>query len=148
MKKKIKKSIKRKINIPLVLTASIVIILIGTVSVLRSQITKLDNEIIAQSSEIKDLEETKMSLEGELQGIVSSNNLKEVAQYRLGMVYPEDNQIVYIDVKDDKQRRCGSICWDYKLHDTTGSFYDAYFNKTINWSKHRCKCNSYVFKRC
>ena len=104
MKKKIKKSIKRKINIPLVLTASIVIILIGTVSVLRSQITKLDNEIIAQSSEIKDLEETKMSLEGELQGIVSSNNLKEVAQYRLGMVYPEDNQIVYIDVKDDKQK--------------------------------------------
>ena len=86
------------------LTASIVIILIGTVSVLRSQITKLDNEIIAQSSEIKDLEETKMSLEGELQGIVSSNNLKEVAQYRLGMVYPEDNQIVYIDVKDDKQK--------------------------------------------
>ena len=104
MKKTIKKSIKRKINIPLVLTASIVIILIGTVSVLRSQITKLDNEIIAQSSEIKDLEETKMSLEGELQGIVSSNNLKEVAQYRLGMVYPEDNQIVYIDVKDDKQK--------------------------------------------
>ncbi|WP_276907344.1 cell division protein FtsL [Peptoniphilus duerdenii] len=104
MNKKIKKSIKRKINIPLVLTASIVIILIGTVSVLRSQITKLDNEIIAQSSEIKDLEETKMSLEGELQGIVSSNNLKEVAQYRLGMVYPEDNQIVYIDVKDDKQK--------------------------------------------
>lgn len=104
MKKKIKKSIKRKINIPLVLTASIVIILIGTVSVLRSQITKLDNEIITQSSEIKDLEETKMSLEGELQGIVSSNNLKEVAQYRLGMVYPEDNQIVYIDVKDDKQK--------------------------------------------
>ncbi|ERT65191.1 septum formation initiator [Peptoniphilus sp. BV3AC2] len=71
---------------------------------MRSQITKLDNEIIAQSSEIKDLEETKMSLEGELQGIVSSNNLKEVAQYRLGMVYPEDNQIVYIDVKDDKQK--------------------------------------------
>ncbi len=104
MKKKIKKSIKRKINIPLVLTVSIVIILIGTVSVLRSQITKLDNEIIAQSSEIKDLEETKMSLEGELQGIISSNNLKEVAQYRLGMVYPEDNQIVYIDVKDDKQK--------------------------------------------
>ena len=104
MKKKIKKSIKRKINIPLVLTASIVIILIGTVSVLRSQITKLDNEIIAQHSQIKDLEETKMSLEGELQGIISSNNLKEVAQYRLGMVYPEDNQIVYIDVKDDKQK--------------------------------------------
>ena len=104
MKKKIKKSIKRKINIPLVLTVSIVIILIGTVSILRSQITKLDNEIIAQHSQIKDLEETKMSLEGELQGIISSNNLKEVAQYRLGMVYPEDNQIVYIDVKDDKQK--------------------------------------------
>lgn len=104
MKKKIRKTIRRKINIPLVLTVSIVIILIGTVSILRSQITKLDNEIIAQHSQIKDLEETKMSLEGELQGIISSNNLKEVAQYRLGMVYPEDNQIVYIDVKDDKQK--------------------------------------------
>lgn len=99
-----RKTIRRKINIPLVLTVSIVIILIGTVSILRSQITKLDNEIIAQHSQIKDLEETKMSLEGELQGIISSNNLKEVAQYRLGMVYPEDNQIVYIDVKDDKQK--------------------------------------------
>lgn len=104
MKKKRRKTIRRKINIPLVLTVSIVIILIGTVSILRSQITKLDNEIIAQHSQIKDLEETKMSLEGELQGIISSNNLKEVAQYRLGMVYPEDNQIVYIDVKDDKQK--------------------------------------------
>lgn len=104
MKKKRRQTIRRKINIPLVLTVSIVIILIGTVSILRSQITKLDNEIIAQHSQIKDLEETKMSLEGELQGIISSNNLKEVAQYRLGMVYPEDNQIVYIDVKDDKQK--------------------------------------------
>lgn len=104
MKKKRRKTIRRKINIPLVLIISIVIILIGTVSILRSQITKLDNEIIAQHSQIKDLEETKMSLEGELQGIISSNNLKEVAQYRLGMVYPEDNQIVYIDVKDDKQK--------------------------------------------
>ena len=104
MKKKRRKTIRRKINIPLVLTISIVIILIGTVSILRSQITKLDNEIIAQHSQIKDLEENKMSLEGELQGIISSNNLKEVAQYRLGMVYPEDNQIVYIDVKDDKQK--------------------------------------------
>lgn len=104
MKKKRRKTIRRKINIPLVLTVSIVIILIGTVSILRSQITKLDNEIIAQHSQIKDLEETKMSLEGELQGIISSNNLKEVAQYRLGMVYPEDNQIVYIDIKDDKQK--------------------------------------------
>ena len=88
MKKKRRKTIRRKLNIPLVLTVSIVIILIGTVSILRSQITKLDNEIIAQHSQIKDLEETKMSLEGELQGIISSNNLKEVAQNRLGMVYP------------------------------------------------------------
>ena len=111
MKKKRRKTIRRKINIPLVLTVSIVIILIGTVSILRSQITKLDNEIIAQHSQIKDLEETKMSLEGELQGIISSNNLKEVAQYRLGMVYPEDNQIVYIDIKDDKQKkRCKEQC--------------------------------------
>lgn len=99
-----KKHMKRKINIPLVLTVSIVIILIGAVSVLRSQISKIDRDIIAQDAKIKDLEESKMSLEGEIQGIISSSNLKEVAQYRLGMVYPESDQIVYIDVKEDTRK--------------------------------------------
>lgn len=109
-KLKIQKSLirKRKIkmsNMPLVLTCILVIILSIVVTALQAQISNLDRALIKQESEIKDLENTKLSLEGEIKGIISSQEIQDAAMYKLGMVHPDEKQIVYIDVKEDKKQK-------------------------------------------
>ncbi len=99
---------KRKIkisNVPLVLTCTLVIILSIVVTALQAQISNLDRALIKQESEIKDLENTKLSLEGEIKGIISSQEIQDAAMYKLGMVHPDEKQIVYIDVKEDKKQK-------------------------------------------
>ena len=99
---------KRKIkmsNMPLVLTCILVIILSIVVTALQAQISNLDRALIKQESEIKDLENTKLSLEGEIKGIISSQEIQDAAMYKLGMVHPDEKQIVYIDVKEDKKQK-------------------------------------------
>ncbi len=103
-----KKSLIRKIkisNVPLVLTCTLVIILSIVVTALQAQISNLDRALIKQESEIKDLENTKLSLEGEIKGIISSQEIQDAAMYKLGMVHPDEKQIVYIDVKEDKKQK-------------------------------------------
>lgn len=109
-KLKMQKSLirKRKIkmsNMPLVLTCILVIILSIVVTALQAQISNLDRALIKQESEIKDLENTKLSLEGEIKGIISSQEIQDAAMYKLGMVHPDEKQIVYIDVKEDKKQK-------------------------------------------
>ena len=90
---------------PLVLTCTLVIILSIVVTALQAQISNLDRALIKQESEIKDLENTKLSLEGEIKGIISSQEIQDAAMYKLGMVHPDEKQIVYIDVKEDKKQK-------------------------------------------
>ena len=92
-------------NMPLVLTCILVIILSIVVTALQAQISNLDRALIKQESEIKDLENTKLSLEGEIKGIISSQEIQDAAMYKLGMVHPDEKQIVYIDVKEDKKQK-------------------------------------------
>ena len=67
-----------------------------------SQIAGLDREILKQKAEIDELNKTKISLVGEIKAVKSSEQIAEEAMYKLGMVYPSEDQIVYIDSGEEK----------------------------------------------
>lgn len=96
----INRKIKNK-NTPLVITIAICVIVIAAVMFIYAQLASYDREILAQKNEIEELRKEKNILSGELKGIKSSLQVQEEAMYKLGMVYPEDSQIVYVDTKED-----------------------------------------------
>src|SRR5699024_3376059 len=60
----------------------------------RQDITNLQNEKV-------ELEKTKINLIGDLEGIKSSKKIAEDAIMKLGMNYPNPDQIVYISVNEN-----------------------------------------------
>lgn len=101
-KVKIKKK-KRAFKIkPIYLTIIIGVSVAIFSAFLNAQLSNLDKTIIAQQSEINELKKTKQSLEGEIKGIKSSKEIQEEAMYKLGMVYPQESQVVYVDVSKNK----------------------------------------------
>lgn len=97
--KKNKRAFKIK---PIYLTIIIGVSVVIFSAFLSAQLSSLDKTIIAQEAEINELKKTKQSLEGEVKGIKSSQEIQEEAMYKLGMVYPQENQIVYVDVSKNK----------------------------------------------
>ncbi|MDO5036867.1 MAG: septum formation initiator family protein [Tissierellia bacterium] len=65
---------------------------------LRASVSSLDNQLASQKKEIEDLDKTKKSLASQLEGIKNSEEIINVAKFQLGMVYPEEDQLVYLDV--------------------------------------------------
>lgn len=94
--KKIDKNLKKNLYI----TLSIVMIILFGATFTYAQLSNLDKQIISQQREIEELKKNKSSLEGELKGIKSSSQIQEEAMYKLGMVYPKKDQIVYVEVSE------------------------------------------------
>lgn len=67
---------------------------------IRSSIGVIDREISAQEEQIEDLSKTKRSLVARMDSIVNSDTVLEDAKFKLGMVYPEEDQLVYIEVNE------------------------------------------------
>ena len=89
-------------NKPFIFTLAIVIIIFAAILILYSQIAGLDREILKQKAEIDELNKTKITLVGEIKAVKSSEQIAEEAMYKLGMVYPSEDQIVYIDSGEEK----------------------------------------------
>ena len=70
-----------------------------------AHLTNLDRKIASQEAEITELKKNKISLEGDMVNIKSSGQIEEEAMYKLGMVYPTDDQIVYIELGDKKETK-------------------------------------------
>ena len=92
-----------KMKRPFYLTIIIVLIIFLGSTFTYARLSVLDKKIIAQQKEIEDLKKTKMSLIAEVKGIKSSNEIQEEAMYSLGMVYPKQDQIVYVDLSNKKE---------------------------------------------
>ena len=65
----------------------------ASITSVRQEITKIEREKL-------DLEKTKMNLIADLEGIKTSSKISEDAMFKLGMIYPEEGQIIYISVED------------------------------------------------
>lgn len=89
-------------NKPFIFTVAIVTIVFVAILILYSQIAGLDREILKQKAEIDELNKTKITLVGEIKAVKSSEQIAEEAMYKLGMVYPSEDQIVYIDSREEK----------------------------------------------
>ena len=89
-------------NKPFIFTVVIVTIVFVAILILYSQIAGLDREILKQKAEIDELNKTKITLVGEIKAVKSSEQIAEEAMYKLGMVYPSEDQIVYIDSGEEK----------------------------------------------
>ena len=89
-------------NKPFIFTMAIVIIIFTSILILYSQIAELDREILKQKAEIDELNKTKITLVGEIKAVKSSAQIAEEAMYKLGMVYPSEDQIVYIDSEEEE----------------------------------------------
>ena len=63
------------------------------------QLEKLKNQLERQNIKISELKKTKDSMSGKLDGIKNSDEIASLARYKLGMVYPEDKQVVFINVE-------------------------------------------------
>lgn len=65
-----------------------------------AQITKLKLEITELQAQKIRLEEEKDDLLAELEAIKSSTKIEEDAFTKLGMIYPEEGQVVYVEVEE------------------------------------------------
>lgn len=65
-----------------------------------ANITKIRGEITELEKQKLELEKEKEHLIAELEGIKSSSKIEEDAVVKLGMDYPTEEQIVYMDVND------------------------------------------------
>ncbi len=59
----------------------------------RLEITRLEKEVV-------ELKKTKANLEGDLETYKSTTKISEEAINSLGMIYPEEGQLVYVSVED------------------------------------------------
>ncbi|KXO16844.1 septum formation initiator family protein [Peptoniphilus sp. GNH] len=101
---KIKK--ENKIKNRLILPISVLILIVAILStIMYAHLTNLDRKIASQEAEISELKKNKLSLEGEVVGIKSSSEIAEEAMYKLGMVYPSDDQIIYIELDNAKESK-------------------------------------------
>ncbi|MDO5041132.1 MAG: septum formation initiator family protein [Peptoniphilus sp.] len=90
---------------PLFMTLVVVMIIALGTTISLAGLSNLDKQINNLDFEISELEKTKMSLMGEIQGIKSSSEIEREAMYKLGMVYPKEEQIVYIDIGDKEEEK-------------------------------------------
>lgn len=90
-------------NRPFIFTIAIVIIIFAAVIILYSQVAGLDREILRQKAEIEELNKTKTTIVGDIKAVKSSAQIAEEAMYKLGMVYPSEDQIVYIDSGEEEK---------------------------------------------
>ena len=107
-----KKSVKNKrIHIrknkkkPLFITLVIVMIISIGVTISLAGLSGLDKDINNLDGQIAELEKTKEALIGEVSEIKSSSDIEKEAIYKLGMVYPKEEQIVYIDLSKNKEEK-------------------------------------------
>ncbi|WP_300408338.1 cell division protein FtsL [Lagierella sp.] len=65
--------------------------------------TVLTGKISSVKTEIEDLEATRDYYSMEIDKYASVERIEEIARYKLGMVYPNENQYFYISKSEDKK---------------------------------------------
>lgn len=99
-KKKKKENIKVSYKLSAIGLAMIGLILSLFILYRYANITKVRLEITELEKQKVELEKEKEHLTTELESIKSSSKIEEDAMIKLGMDYPTEDQIVYINVKD------------------------------------------------
>lgn len=100
-----KKYIKRRNGfLKLIYVSFIIISLASAVFILTNyeKITSLNLEIREVDAMILEAEKSEMNLQAKIEKIKSERDIIEEAQTKLGMIYPEKDQVVYFSLEDNE----------------------------------------------
>lgn len=110
-KKKVKKRAKTKVHseanamfaLKIMTVLAVFLFLVCSIVFLLgyADITSVRMEVNKLEDYRENLRKKNADLIAELEGIKSSTSIGEDAMYKLGMVYPDESQIVYISVSDE-----------------------------------------------
>lgn len=108
---------KMYISIAIILFITSLYILYGysKITSARIEITKLEKEKV-------ELEKIKQDLIGKLENIKSTTKISEEAIYNLGMIYPEEAQIVYVSVSDTTKEKLEEFSISERLKNILSNF--------------------------
>ncbi len=113
------KTINKKmyISIAIILLITSLYILYGysKITSARIEITKLEREKL-------ELEKVKQDLIGKLENIKSTTKISDEAIYNLGMIYPDESQIVYVSVNETTNDKPEEFSISEKLKSILGNF--------------------------
>ncbi len=87
-----------------------------------AKITEANLEITRLEKEVEELQKIKLNLEGELESLKSTTTISEVAKNNLGMIFPEDGQVVYISVNDNAEVEFAGKSFSEKLKKLFSNF--------------------------
>lgn len=102
-KKNTNKKIKvRKINKGMYLAMAITLLISSLFILFRyAKITETRHEITRLENEVVELQKLRRDLLADLEGLKSTTKISEEASNNLGMIYPDEGQIVYVSVNTD-----------------------------------------------
>ena len=121
-KKNMKKNMKNKLN--LVVSAFIILVVCLSVLVGYAHITEMRLEITKLDNQKVELEKEKQELLAKLDSLKNSDKIEEDARLKLGMVYPTEDQIVYVDVNEE--------IFDEKSSEVKDVAFIDYFKNVLN----------------
>jgi len=81
----------------------------------RLEITKLEKEVV-------ELQKVKMDLEGDLEGLKNTTTISNEAINNLGMIYPEEGQVVYISIANNSEVDVAANSISEKLREVLSNF--------------------------
>ena len=116
-KRKVRAINKRMyISIAIILFATSLFVLgrYAKITEARLEITKMEKAVI-------ELNKEKLDLEGKLEGLKSTTKISEEAINSLGMIYPEEGQIVYVSINNDTEV-------DFASNSITGKLKEVFSN--------------------
>ncbi len=102
-KQKVKSKVDARSTYKLLTIGSIFLIMAASILYLlgHADISKTSMEIDKLENYKVELEKSRVDLTADLEGIKSSTKISEDALYKLGMTYPEKDQIIYVSVADE-----------------------------------------------
>lgn len=87
-----------------------------------ADITQARYEISEMQKQLKELENERTDLLANLEGLKSTTAISEKAQTNLGMVYPNEDQIVYIAVNDINENTQDDISLSQRIREIFSIF--------------------------
>lgn len=117
-----KKNIKNKLN--LLVSAFIILVVCLSLLVGYAYITEMRLEITKLENKKVEIEKEKQELLAKLDSLKSFDKIEEDARLKLGMVYPTEDQIVYVDVNEE--------AFDEKNSEAKDVAFIDYFKNVLN----------------
>ena len=119
----IKKKKIRTINKSMYIAIAIIVLVSNLLILYRyARITEANMEISRLETRIIELKQTRQDLEGKLEGVKSSTMISDEAKNNLGMMYPKEDQIVYVAVDNNPDIGIASISFSEKLKNIVSNY--------------------------